>query len=192
MSRHGGLLVVNRFELLRQAERSGSLSNRMPATGRDHEDVFRRYRGFDGLAWPEVKHEDFSTAEGLADPDVLGPVDAYVEKLPHRHECEVILLAPLDAAGLDVDGWRRAGFDVGYFESEWSHFSVVLNEIIYGTRLELRRFANVLNEHLLVPTLDLALEVIVERSRLAGIGADVEEVPHVEPVAILLREDRTM
>jgi hypothetical protein len=182
-------LVVNRFELLRRAEKSGSLSKRVPAREMTHEEVFRRYRGFDGLAWPNLEHAEFQTDEGLADFADLGPVDAYVQRLAHPEECELIALARLDVAGFGLGDWRPAGFDIGYFESEWSHFSVLLNEVIYASRLELRRFASALNKNLLVPTMELALDVIAERGLLLETGADIEEAPHVEPIAIFLRGD---
>ena len=191
MSRRAGLLAVNRIELFRRAEKSGSLLKRVPAPEMPHEEVFRRYRGFDGLAWPEFEHAEFQTEGGLADFADLARGDAYVRRLPHCAECEVIALARLEVAGLGLSGWRPAGFDIGYFESEWSHFSVLLNEVVYASRPELRRFASALNKDLLAPTLALAIEVIAERSRLALTGADIEEAPHVEPIAIFVRGDET-
>jgi hypothetical protein len=182
-------LVVNRFELLRRGQKSGSLPAQVPAQETTHEDVFRRYRGFDGLAWPEVEHREFLTTEGLADVGDLQLVDAYLDDLPTRDECDVVALAPTGAtdAVLRAQGWRAAGFDLGYFDSEWSHFSVVLNEVLYGACLELRRFAGLLNAHLLIPTLEQSIEIMKERERVAAAGADLEEAACIQPIAVFLR-----
>lgn len=189
MSRRVGILVVNRFELLRRGQETGALSKHVAPREMTHEEVFRRYRGFDGLAWPQLEHPQFRTEDGLADAGDAAGVDAYVETLPRRDECDVIALARMGVSDAVVrpQGWCAAGFDLGYFQSEWSHFSVVLNEIIYGTRLELRRFVSALNEHLLIPTLEEAVEIIKERERVAATGADLEEAAHIEPIAIFIR-----
>lgn len=175
---------------MRRGERSGSLIERAPARENTNYEVFRRYRGFDGVAWPELEHPEFCTEDGLADLADLGRVKAYVARLSRADECDIIALARIEVSASipALAGWKLAGFDVGYFETEWSHFSVVLNEILYATRPELRRFAAALNEHLLIPTLDTALEVIVERGRMATAGADLEQAAYIEPVAIFLRE----
>lgn len=191
MSNRLGILVVNRLELLRRSQRSGALSKRVAPLGITHEEVFRRYRGFDGLVWPELEHPQFSTVNGLANIDDAVLVNEYVAALPTSNECDVILLARLEVsdAGLWSKGWRPAGFDIGYFESEWSHFSVVLSEILYGTHLGLRRFASELNQYLLVPSLEQSLEVIKERGRVAVTGADFEIADHIEPIAIFVQSD---
>lgn len=191
MNRRIGILVVNRFELLRLFEKSASFSTRLPARETTHDRVFCCYRGFDGAAWPEIEHAGFQTEDGLADFADVTRVDAYVKRLPCRAECDVIALGRVGVAlgGPGATGWRPIGFDLGYFESEWSHFSVVLNEIIYAIHPELRRFARRLNEHLLLATLEDALEVAMERSRLAAAGADIEDGPYIEPIAIFVRGD---
>jgi len=184
---HAGILVVNRKDLLRRAEKSGTLSRRTPAINLAHEKIFHAYRGFDGQAWPELAHPAFETEDGLAALSAFGSVDAYLHALPQREEWEAIVLARPEDSGSVGGGWRPVGFDLGYFESEWSHFSVLLNEVIYGTDAHLRRFAEALNESLLVPSLEVARELIAKRSQLAAVGADLEE-GNMEPMAIFIAD----
>jgi len=189
MSRRVGILVLNRLEALRQAKKSGALARRVAPRELTHESVFRHYRGFDGVVWPQLEHPHFQTEDGLASTDDSAAVDLYVSELPAGDEYDVIVLARLEVnqATLGENGWHLAGFDVGYFDSEWSLFSVVLNEIVYGLCPDLRHFTTVLNEHLLIPTLEQAFEIVKERERVEAMGADLERAEHIEPIGIFIR-----
>lgn len=66
------------------------------------------------------------------------------------------------------------GFDVGYYESESLHFSVVLNEVVCGTVVELVGFAKRLNANLLFSSREDAEELMRVRESLMGSGADLE------------------
>jgi hypothetical protein len=190
MRREPGILVVNRFDFMRLAARAGTLRSRKPAVELSPEEVFRRYRGFDGLVWPELEHPEFLTEEGLAELTDWSLVKQYVQKLARPDECDVIVLAALGSRFEDIQrlGWAPAGFDLGYFESEWSHFSVILNEIVFGVHAELRAFAGRLNEHLLFATLEDATATLTERTRLFGLGKDLEQATQVEAIAVFLRQ----
>ncbi len=63
-----------------------------------------------------------------------------------------------------------------------------LNEVVYGLYPGPTRFARLLNDHLLVPKLDLAHELVAERTVLAAKGADLEVVPQMDIVEILIRD----
>ena len=100
----------------------------------------------------------------------------------------------LDVADDHIDevrrlGWAPAGFDVGYFESEWSHYSTILNEVLLGSKAEFRAFAPRLNGHLLLPELSDAHALIAEHKRLLALGRDVERgPPDFEAIAVHVRE----
>ena len=193
MNRGAGILVVDRIELMRRAVQSGALAKRKPAVEAPSEEVFRRYRGFDGMAWPELEHPEFRTESGLAEMTDLALVDQHVRRLARPEDCDMVLLArpgTYDEALLRP-GWTLAGFDLGYFDSEWSHFSVVLNDVLFGVHAELRTFASRLNEHLLLGNLEDAITLLTERNRLAGAGVDLEECALIEPITIFLREGRS-
>lgn len=190
MSNKIGLLAVDRLELMHRAVQAGVLAKRKPAVEIPAEKVFREYRGFDGVPWPDLEHPEFRTEDGLADIGDLALVEQYVRRLSRRDDCDVVLLAK---PGADFEtvrraGWTVAGFDLGYFHSEWSHFSVVLNEVLFGVHFELRSFASRLNEHLLLRTLGDAIALLSERNQLAGTGVDLEQGDLMEPIAVFLRD----
>jgi hypothetical protein len=186
-----GILVLDRSELLQLAKRSGILAKRMPAVSLDAEEVFRRYRGLDGEPWPRGRPSSIGAA-GLASISQWDDVVCYIDNLLTRMERDVILLGNcgLTEERLAGLGWSRAGFDVGYFDGDWSHFSVVLNEVLFGIHNELRRFGGLLNSQLLCATCEDAYALVDERNRLARKGEDVERGgPAVEPVEIFIRQE---
>jgi hypothetical protein len=188
MSRESGILVVDRFDLMRRGVRAGVLASRRPALSVSTEEVFRRYRGFDGVAWPELDHPAFPIVEGLAAVSEYLAVKEYAGRLPGASRCDVLLLADVDAdvAALGMAGWESVGIDVGFFESEWSHYSVLLNEVLFGVNPELRSYSARLNQHLLLRARSDAEELLSERQRLAGLGRDLESVSSMEAIAIML------
>jgi hypothetical protein len=181
-----GIVVTNRLEFFRRAQENGTLAKRTPAIPRTHEQVFRAYRGFDGIQWPGLDHPGFAITKGVARFEDCKLVDAYVQELPRRDECEVIALTSSLSGWAISAEWRFAGFDVGFLDSE-SRFSVILNEVIYGPCAALRRFAQVLNAHLLLDTVDQVAELLATHARLADEGADVEDGEGMEGLAIYLR-----
>ena len=187
MSRRTGIVVIDRLKLLRDHENSHGAPMRAPSIEGSHEEICRRYRGFDGFLWPELEHRDFATEDGLADLKDLDEVDAYLMKLPSRSDCDIVVLSRDDAARLRDPQWNHIGFDIGYFDSEWSRFSVIMNEVIYGTVPELRQFANELNKQLLFDNLECAHLLMKEREKVAALGADVEKAECIEPIAIFVR-----
>ncbi len=181
-----GIVVIDRVELMRQADRAGVLAKRAPAVALSSEEVFLRYRGFDGRHWPVRDGRAFVTDSGLAAAKDWGVVSAYAAALPNCSDCEVVFLAR-QGGELDrspIAEWSLLGFDVGCLESEWSHFSVILNEVIFGVHPELRKFADSLNEHLLFSTQEASLSLIVERNRVAAEGKDVEHIEQMETIAV--------
>jgi hypothetical protein len=184
-----GVLVVNRPALLRQALAHGGLEKRVPSCNCTHEDVFSRYRGFDGQAWPALEHAEFQTEEGLASLADLSAVENYLGRIDRSDECDLIVLASPDLNPDDVPvGIHFLGIDLGFFESEWSHFSSILHEVVYGLEAELRAFSERLNEALLFDTIHDACDLQATRERLVRSGADIETCAAVEPVAIYGRQ----
>lgn len=191
MKRSGGILVVNRPEMLRRASPRTVPRPRSPAVPLAEADVFLRYRGLDGRPWPDLEELPFEIEDGLADIADWPKVSAYLQGLTSRDECDPVVLVPplVDIDRVQALGWRLAGVDVGYYESEYSHYSVILSEVIFGVIDELRRFAVFLNENLLLSSLADARQLIAERGRLAALGADVErEPPVMEPISVFVRQ----
>lgn len=190
MPRNTGLIVVNRLEFMRQAVAAGLTRN--PAAGADIQEAFRRYRGFDGVLWPKSPPSLLDLNSGLADFHKLSAVLAYVRELPQHEECDVLLLSPVrDRVIPPPDNcWTPVGIDVGFYESQHTHFSMILNEVLFGAQETLRRFAGLLNTNLLFPSIDSATAGVEEHERLARDGARVEDAAQMRIFALFAPRQR--
>ena len=174
-----GLLVVKRV----WADREALVPRgRTPAVGRSHEEIGRRYRGIEGLQWPQSEHSTKpELGNGLADPNTIQLVQRYRnEHCPL--ECDLIYIAPPTARTPVPQGMFFLGFDFGYYESEWSQYSVIFNEVIYGLYAPLRAFATALNSSLLAPTISVTQQIEECRNAHLREGADLEN--DATPVAL--------
>lgn len=165
-----GILAVDRQHMLRQAVSGGVLMSRAPAVPMSAEMIFATYRGFDGLAWPASLPPVFKTESGLAATSVMASARSYADQLV---DCDLIILADL-TTNADFSGLGLLGFDVGYFESEWSHFSSILNEVLFGSEAEMRAYAKRLNSSLLFASGSDAADMLLTREQLLCRGADLE------------------
>jgi hypothetical protein len=120
---------------------------------------------------------------GLARVEDLEAVKSYVARLPHPEELDVILVAyrGTNLRELRDLGWSLVGFDAGYFEAERSHFSVLVNEVLFAVYGELRAFASRPNRELLFSEFEDAAALTAEHYRAASEGKDVEHSPHSSP-----------
>jgi hypothetical protein len=174
MMRTCGIVVVNRLKRLRESWNIVARRPRPPALPLPVEEIFRRYRGFDGTLWPDGDDLPFVIEDGLAAPEDWGQVEAYLHALVCRADCDPILVARPANVALADPGWLPAGIDVGYLEAEYSRYSVIFHEVVCGLYDEMREFAADLNEHLLLPSPDLARALLDTRTRLLASGADLE------------------
>ncbi len=78
------------------------------------------------------------------------------------------------------------GFDVGYWESAYNHFSVVMNEVIFGKSDCLTSFFKKLNCNLLFDSMELAHQLISNRLKVSNRESRMIETVEEEviPVAI--------
>jgi len=171
-----GILVVNRAEFVRPALARVSEQQQLARVS--------RYRGFDGNIWPQEESLSVQLKDGLASVEEQEVVRRYALTLDRRDECDLVLLRYGEALSMAAPlGWRCIGYDLGYFESECAHFSVVLNEVLFGAMTRLRRFADRLNQHSLFATRDEAREAGALHDELFAAGADVEH-GKMEPIEI--------
>lgn len=183
------LLVLNRIEMMRRFARLGSLERREPAIGLTHSQVFHAYSGFDGDFWPESGEHEIRLTDGLAGCDQLSVVVEYFRNIRVKDEVDLVMLefGPTPNGTRPDGAWTFVGYDLGFIESEWSHFSIILNEIIYGHLRELREFAEGLNEHLLIATESQAELILDRRGLLSSAGADVENGENMQAIAVYVR-----
>ena len=187
-----GLLVVNRLELMRQSLRRGNLQKKTPALALSPEQLFRTYRGFDGQIWPGLTESQVRLNGGLASLAQIALVEEYLTGLGDQAENDMIILEfESDAIGSSVSAeWSFAGYELGYFDSQWSHFSIILNEVLYGHDANLQSHARNLNENLLLHSKQEAQTLLVERANLARSGVDVEGGEKMCPIAVYARSTR--
>lgn len=174
-----GILVVDRLAFFRRVARRDRVAAGCVSLGLTGEETFRRYRGFDGDAWPSLGTSTFVNVDGLARPSDWPSVSEYVRE---TKECEAIALTDFEG-DTPVNGWVRLGIDLGYFHSQWSHYSVILNEVLFGAQPELQSYAAQLNAHLLFSTLEQCRSALNERKVVGSRGADIES-EDVEPITI--------
>lgn len=153
-----GLLLVERYNVLDRPIQLGLHLNG------------RSYRGFDGIAWPGNSLAEFSLRNGLASEDQLPKLLAYYDKIGPPDLDLVYCSSEMD----DLPGFEFVGYDLGYYESEFNHFSVLLNEVVFGSLLQLTKFRASLNECLLLMSDDDTDEIRYERERLLETDSDLE------------------
>ena len=174
-----GILVVNRLAFFRRIAQKGRIGTRSLPLGFTAEDIFMRYRGFDGDAWPSLDTGTFVREDGLASTDDWPSVRQY---MIGKDECDAIVLTDVDGK-TPIEGWVRLGVDLGYFQSPWSHYSAVLNEILFGTQPDLRCYTERLNADLLFVTMDECRAALAARNDLRSRGADLES-EEVGPIVV--------
>ena len=111
------------------------------------------YRGFDGLVWPGGL-PGFDVPKGLAPWSFVRKVFQRAREVEARigGVLDVVAIEPTLATAPSEGEIRRCGetysllgYDVGYFDDEDSHYSVVLQEVLPRCCTELARFADELN-----------------------------------------------
>jgi hypothetical protein len=131
--------------------------------------ILERYRGIQGEPW-SLEEPDFVSEDGVADVACVEKVLHYSRQIANKHACDVIYAAcamsDLPPALADK-GFTFLGYDFGYYLSTWNCYSVLFNEVIYGSLPELRQYAVRLNESLLLPSLGVAAEIGATRNKLA-------------------------
>ncbi|HXL81082.1 MAG TPA: hypothetical protein VN951_09420 [Pyrinomonadaceae bacterium] len=188
----GGFLVVRRIDWVTElpfAENVQRQSIRSPVGGLTHEDVRDRYRGFDGWPWPDS--EDFALpplTNGLASTRVLPVLEQYYEKESKRHSCDLIFLDYTEGIRALVElpsKFKFLGYDYGYYACEDNIFSSLLHEVIFGIYADITRFAESLNDNLLLPNIETAKDLDRKRAELLEKNADLERNGEVlTPIAI--------
>ena len=160
----GGWLVVQRY----------APSPRPPSPSLTREAVTARYGGFDGKLWPAPDPPPLTS--GLAPPFFAKEVQRYFDRIRQPNTSLLYVHFATDrrpdfAHDLTME---FCGFDYGTLVSEYSHFSSILNEMIYGVYGEMQSLVPILNSSLLFPSLHDVSRAHAVRSLLVGRGAHLE------------------
>jgi hypothetical protein len=167
-----GLLVVERI----WANPENIRISRKPALPLSVAEIGRRYRGIDGRPWPGVSPSKRPLlVDGLAALQDVDRVNRYrAAACPLSCDLIYIVHPHSDEYTLTPAGYAFLGFDFGFYESEWSVYSVIFHEVIYGWHDRLRVHAGGLNDSLLAPSLDLVRGIEASFLDLLREGADLE------------------
>lgn len=170
-----GLLVVKRTNFFKD-ERYKPVS-RLPALDLSHEEVVKRYRGFDGEPWPQVIGlENISLRDGLASLQQQQAVVAYLTETKKKFSCDMLYLSLGAPPALisPPESFCFLGYDYGFYVSESNYFSALFHEVIYGLYPELRELSRLLNGQLLFSSLIDVQGLEEARERLLAAGGDLE------------------
>lgn len=151
-----------------------------PAVDLSEKGIAEKYRGIDGRPWPQEISPILLRDNGLASTSQW-PILATLAKEHSNdrvYDAVVLCKSPLTAArNLYLE---FLGFDFGFYDDEYSVYSSIYHEIIYGSVADLRRYATRLNESLLLPTAIDVDEYRKTRESLRTIGHDIEQEPCYE------------
>jgi len=181
-----GFLVLNRLALMRRALAAGVLPSRHPAVPVTFEDAFRKYRGFDGEAWPRLTRLP-ALVNGLAEVHDWATVRSYAEDGRDSDE-DVIYIDSDKNSQEPQSGWTLAGLDVGFYESEHSHFSIVLNEVIFGLHFTLRAYAVELNDNFLFRDESTIMQLLSARAAISNRRHALETLSSLSIVKVFVRK----
>lgn len=181
-----GFLVVSRLNLLSRVD--SDPSGRQPHLHLTDKDIISRYRGIEGQPWPDYpSKERLCITDGLTSVGQFDQVTAYYLGLPGEARCDFIYCQFRTTAPLQpsiAPAFRFCGYDYGYYLSEYNHYSVLFNEVVYGVYDALARFSVVLNDCLLLPSDEAVRELADIRNRHLLNGADVEDDEVSGPIAV--------
>lgn len=187
-----GYLVVRRINPAKDVPIDNPIARpdiRPPNLALSHEGVLARYRGLDGWPWPGDSHLAMPPlANGLAVTTPFTALEEYYEETSKLYPCDLMYLDFAHGVKTPVGlppNFRFLGYDYGYYQWEDNLFSSLFHEVIYGVYDEMIAFAKLLNDNLLLPSVDIAQELHCVRTQLLEIGAHLERNGEVlSPIAI--------
>jgi len=191
-STSSGLLVIRRINPLTDIPIDSPVTQqdaRVPALALSHEEIRTRYRGFEGWPWPDdVNFALPQLKHGLAVSHLLPAIEDYYEEVSKVHLCDLIYLDFTEGISASLElppKFKFLGYDYGYYVWEYNHFSSLFHEVIYGIYDEMKSYAGMLNDHLLLPDVQILRSLHSARTRLLENGADLErDGEGLGPIAI--------
>jgi hypothetical protein len=157
---------------------------RTPAVALSHQEILTVYRGFEGEAWPDCELVNaINLQNGLASSNQLELVEKYYKSVSQEFLCDMLYIG-FDEGLNPPSAYIFLGYDFGFYLSETGVFSSLFHEVIYGMHSEMRQFSSLLNDHLLLPTVESAKELELTRNSLLAAGADLERYEQCQPIVI--------
>lgn len=184
-----GILVLGRYTPDGEHPLGVRPPEKPPSVGLTHTEILTRYRGIDGVTWPDVELADFVIEECLVDAGRKNQVFSYFEFISSFYRADMLycqLYSEVPSLVSLPSDLIFLGYDYGYllpdYQGGCGRFSVLLNEVVYGTHKRLRSYGRFLNNNLLAPSLDLLQKLHAERCQLLESGeGDLETAFLDEP-----------
>jgi hypothetical protein len=116
-----------------------------------YKEIKHKYRGVGGQhAWPDIGNPPPPLIDGLASVDSIVFCRAYWEVAKKKYPRDQINLVAIgDVEANNEVRFAFLGYDCGCYESEYNHFSSVLNDLLFMTIKDFEPFHHLLNKNLL-------------------------------------------
>jgi len=168
-----GLLVVERVD---DGAHPLFLAPRVRLKWISDREVLERYAGLDGRLWPDDPGAaGIELDGGLAPLGQLDRVRTYFRSLRPKVRCDLLVVEhePAEKRS-DHPELRFLGYDLGFLEGEYNHYSFLRQEIILPRFEELAAFTSWLNQNLLLDSLEATKEIAGARASLEARGKSFE------------------
>ena len=174
-----GLLVIRRGNWLGKESHCQQENLVKSSAPWSCDEIIQKYRGIEGLPWPEEDGTDMLSLEnGLAPISKLILVRNYFQRVSMKYPVDFIFICfPSDkvAANIEVPvDFLFLGYDYGNYISEFNLYSSLLNEVIWGKYEEMQDYTRFLNDYLLFPEVEIIDKLDGTRRKLLEKGADLE------------------
>jgi hypothetical protein len=184
---NGGFLVVRRVNWF-DGTAVKPVMKRTPAVALSHQEILTVYRGFEGEAWPDCEFlNGIHLQAGLASLDQHKLVEEYYQEISRENLCDMLCIGfheEFNPLHYLPAAYLLLGYDYGFYLSETGIFSSLFHEVIYGMYSEMRQFSGLLNDVLLLPTIESAKELELTRNSLLASGADLEGYEKCQAIVI--------
>ena len=146
-----------------------------------------KYRGIEGEVWPDspVLDKVILNKYGFAPVDQLSTINEYLYDI-NRNCVDVIVVEPImtEYNSNILTSNYQLGFDCGYCNNYGSVYSIIFNEIVFGDYAGLTKYANKLNSHILLNSLEDARHILSKRKDMIADGCDLESYPSTDAMMV--------
>jgi hypothetical protein len=181
-----GFIIVRRINWFRHPRIAvPNRKARLPGT---HDEVLHRFRGIEGMLWPdEIPFGEISLNRGIAPVSQMEHLIVYYQEL-HQYSPHQIFDFLYCSNGSYIsevpESFKFRGYDYGNLICASNNYSIIYNEILYGLYDELGSLSVNLNESLLFPSIEYVEQASAIRARLLNAGADLETDDDFSAIAI--------
>ena len=194
MNDYSGFIVIGRYNPHEDWTPSSSLMrNTKPQLSLG--DYLSRFKGIEGDMWLCSQDVTPPTENGaMLSPDDFEKAEKFYNEFCEIVKCDLIYEHDSVNPSLpDVvkEKFFLCGYELGMYNELNSYWSSITNEVINGTLPEMMDFVKCLNQHFLLPDINIAKKLSEVRQKLCNAGhrgkalEDIEGMTYGEPCHIL-------